>query len=90
MHNVELMGDERRTMDTKKRVSGLHRTATTSYPCFGQDLGEFRGSWSYRTYPIEFNINALWRYVLIAKVLLFFETGKLFATKAIKKQQFSC
>ena len=29
----------------------LHRTATTSYPCFGQDLGEFRGSWSCRTYP---------------------------------------
>ena len=35
----------------QKRVSLLHRTATTRYPCFGQDLGEFSGSWSCRTYP---------------------------------------
>ncbi len=35
----------------KKGASELHRTATTSYPCFDQDLGEFRGSWSCRTYP---------------------------------------
>ena len=39
-------------LSTKKRVSGLYRTATTSYPCYGQVLGEFRGSWSYKTYPI--------------------------------------
>ena len=35
----------------KKRVSYLHRTATTFYPCCGQALGEFKGSWSCRTYP---------------------------------------
>lgn len=28
----------------KKRVSLLHRTATTPYPCFGQDLGDFGGA----------------------------------------------
>ena len=35
----------------KKRVSNLYRTATTRYRCFDQDLAEFPGSWSYRTYP---------------------------------------
>jgi len=35
----------------QKRVSNLHRTATTSYPCFLPNLGEFTGSWSYKTYP---------------------------------------
>ena len=36
---------------TKKRASDLHRTATTRYRCFDQDLAEFSGSWSCRTYP---------------------------------------
>lgn len=35
----------------KKRASLLHRTATTRYRCFDQDLTEFSGSWSCRTYP---------------------------------------
>ena len=35
----------------KKRASDLHRTATTRYRCFDQDLTEFSGSWSCRTYP---------------------------------------
>ena len=35
----------------KKRASLLHRTATTWYRCFDQDLTEFPGSWSCRTYP---------------------------------------
>ncbi len=35
----------------KKRVSLIYRTATTTYPCCGQALGEFSGSWSYTTYP---------------------------------------
>lgn len=35
----------------KKRVSLLHRTATTRYRCFDQDLAGFPGSWSCRTYP---------------------------------------
>lgn len=51
----------------KKRVSLLHRTATTPYPCFGQDLGEFGGSWSCRTYPT-------------AKLRLFSESTKIFLT----------
>ena len=38
-------------LEHKKRVSLLHRTATTRYRCFDQDLTEFPGSWSYRTYP---------------------------------------
>ena len=50
----------------KKRVSLLYRTATTFYPCCGQALGEFKGSWSYRTYPT-------------AKVLQKYETDKFFA-----------
>ncbi len=28
----------------QKRVSLLHRTATTPYPCFGQDLGDSGGA----------------------------------------------
>ena len=35
----------------KIRVSYLHRTATTAYPCYLPVLGEFSGSWSYKTYP---------------------------------------
>lgn len=35
----------------KERVSYLHRTATTAYPCYLPVLGEFSGSWSYKTYP---------------------------------------
>ena len=35
----------------EKRASLLHRTATTWYRCFDQDLTEFPGSWSCRTYP---------------------------------------
>ena len=35
----------------KKRASYLHRTATTYYPCYLPVLGEFIGSWSYKTYP---------------------------------------
>lgn len=44
----------------------LYRTATTFYPCCGQALGEFKGSWSYRTYPT-------------AKVVQKYETDKFFA-----------
>ena len=36
---------------SKKRVSDLYRTATTAYPCSIPRLGEFCGSWSYKTYP---------------------------------------
>ena len=35
----------------QKRVSLLHRTATTRYRCSDQGLAEFPGSWSCRTYP---------------------------------------
>ena len=35
----------------KKRESLVHRTATTSYPCYGQVLGGFGGSWSCTTFP---------------------------------------
>ena len=38
-------------MTNKKGVSYLYRTATTAYPCFLPDLGEFSRSWSYKTYP---------------------------------------
>lgn len=37
----------------KKRVSYLYRTASTIYPCFIPDLGEFDRSWSYKTYPLQ-------------------------------------
>jgi len=36
----------------EKRASYLYRTATTVYPCFLPDLGEFNGSWSYKTCPV--------------------------------------
>ena len=39
--------------DKKRRVSYLYRTATTSYPCYIPVLGDFRGSWSYKTYPLQ-------------------------------------
>ena len=35
----------------EKGVSYLHRTATTTYPCYLPVLGEFSRSWSYKTYP---------------------------------------
>ena len=38
-------------LETKKRESLAHRTATTSYPCCLPTLGEFRGSWSCTTFP---------------------------------------
>ena len=37
----------------KRRVSYSYRTATTSYPCYIPVLGDFRGSWSYKTYPMQ-------------------------------------
>ena len=37
----------------QKKVSYLHRTATTIYPCFIPNLGEFDRSWSYKTYPLQ-------------------------------------
>ena len=37
----------------EKRESLIHRTATTSYPCCDQALGEFRGSWSCMTFPMQ-------------------------------------
>lgn len=42
-----------RHLKAQKRVSYLHRTATTRYRCFDQDLAEFSGSWSCRTYPLQ-------------------------------------
>ncbi len=38
-------------LSIKKWVSYLYRTATTIYPCFLPDLGEFNRSWPYKTYP---------------------------------------
>ena len=37
----------------QRRVSYSYRTATTSYPCYIPVLGDFRGSWSYKTYPLQ-------------------------------------
>ena len=37
----------------QRRVSYSYRTATTSYPCYIPVLGDFRGSWSYKTYPMQ-------------------------------------
>ena len=37
----------------QRRVSYSYRTATTSYPCYIPVLGDFRGSWSYETYPLQ-------------------------------------
>ena len=45
------MSDVKTPQGTKKRESLVHRTATTSYPCYGQVLGEFGGSWSCTTFP---------------------------------------
>ena len=53
------------------RVSLPHRTATTYYPCYGQVLGGFARSWSYRTYPS-------------AKLRLFSKLTKFFATFFLK------
>ena len=40
-----------RLLNKEKRASYLYRTATTEYPCFVPDLGEFIRSWSYKTCP---------------------------------------
>ncbi len=57
----------------KKRVSLIHRTATTSCPCCLPALGKFKGSWSCMTYPSQ-------RYTFSAKrqksLLLFVQTVK--------------
>ena len=37
----------------QKRESLAHRTATTSCPCCLPALGEFRGSWSCTTFPLQ-------------------------------------
>jgi len=34
-------------MKDKEKRQTKHHTATTIYPCFRQDLGEFDRSWSY-------------------------------------------
>ncbi len=39
------------TRPKKRGTSYLHRTATTAYPCFLPDLGEFSRSWSCKTCP---------------------------------------
>ena len=50
----------------KKRVSLLHRAATTNYPCCDQALGEFIGSWPCRTYPTT----KIHLFILNAKILI--------------------
>ena len=50
--NVDLERIKERCIN-EKRESLIHRTATTSYPCCGQALGEFRGSWSCMTFPMQ-------------------------------------
>ena len=47
----------------------MYRTATTTYPCCLPTLGEFSGSWSYTTYPMQRykkseRIKAKWKQVL--------------------------
>jgi len=37
----------------KKRASYLHRTATTAYPCFRQDLGDSAGAGRVRLTPCK-------------------------------------
>lgn len=37
----------------KKTASYLHRTATTTYPCYIPVLGEFSRSWSYKTCRVQ-------------------------------------
>ncbi len=50
---VETGGDGIYGYHNEKRESDLHRTATTSYPCCIPALGEFRGSWSCKTFPMQ-------------------------------------
>ena len=53
----------------QRRVSYSYRTATTSYPCYIPVLGDFRGSWSYKTYPMQkYGLLSEWQ----AKKRLFF------------------
>ena len=60
--SMPLLMRSRRNIN-EKRESLIHRTATTSYPCCGQALGEFGGSWSCMTFPT-------------ANVLIFFAIAK--------------
>ncbi len=41
----------KRKRGKEKGISPSYRTASTAYPCFLPDLGEFSRSWSYETYP---------------------------------------
>jgi len=50
---IKPLTDRDADLGHKKWVSYLHRTATTTYPCSIPGLGEFSGSWSYKTYPIQ-------------------------------------
>ena len=38
----------------KKRASYLHRTATTDYPCFRQDLGDSSGADRVRLAQLQY------------------------------------
>lgn len=36
-----------------KKGKPLMSHRSTTYPCFLPDLGEFSGSWSHKTYPVQ-------------------------------------
>ena len=60
----------RKEIGKKKGVSPLYRTASTTYPCFLPDLGEFSRSWSYKTYPGAKLIRITWNPKLILSLWL--------------------
>ena len=68
-------------VQNKKWVSYLYRTATTVYPCFLPDLGEFNRSWSYKTYPTQRYETAGFFPTL---TILFYEKTDIFADKSTK------
>ena len=48
-----LLLNQNEIKENKKRVSYLHRTATTAYPCFLPDLGDSAGAGRIRLTPCK-------------------------------------
>ena len=50
----DLLSNKLSTKGETKRASYLHRTATTDYPCFRQDLGDSSGAGRVRLARLQY------------------------------------
>lgn len=50
----DLLSNKQSKKGKQKRASYLHRTATTDYPCFRQDLGDSSGAGRVRLARLQY------------------------------------